>query len=83
MDQLIKLETMKAQDQMQALQNALSYNEFKTVKVYQHTPQDKRRTRTKFFLQTGKHTISPALEYNELNLFILGMSRAKQLISKS
>lgn len=66
----------------QSLENALEYLGFKNVKVYQYIPNDKRKTKAKFYLQVGKHTISPALEYNELNLFILGMSRAKQLIHK-
>jgi predicted site-specific integrase-resolvase len=74
---------MEANDQKQALQNAVNYNEFKSVKVYEHISQDKRKTKTKFFLQVGKNTISPALYYNEMNLFILGMSRAKQLSTKN
>ncbi len=74
---------MKTQDQKQALENALNYGEFKKVKVYQHISQDKRKTKAKFFLQIGTHTISPALEYKELNFFILGMSRAKQLLTNT
>ena len=71
---------MNATEQKQALENALDYSGFKNVKVYRHIPQDKRRTKSKFFMQVGEHTISPALHYNEMNLFILGMSRAKQLL---
>jgi hypothetical protein len=73
--------TMNTEQKMEALQNGLNYFNIGNLKVYKHIPNDKRKTKSKFFIQKGTHTISPALEYNELTHFILGMSRAKQLIT--
>lgn len=73
---------MKTAEQKTALENHLLCIDNKNLKLYQHIPADKRKTTPKFFIQNGKSTISPALKYEELNLFILGMSRAKQLLRK-
>ena len=34
---------------------------------------------SKFFLQQGAETISPVLDYNEMNHFILGMGTMQRL----
>jgi len=71
---------MSATDQKQALENHLSCVGNKELKLYQYIAYDKRKTTPKFFIQHGKHTISPTLKYSDMNYFILGMSRAKQLL---
>lgn len=76
------MKTINKENQKEALQNALLSLNVKGICLFEHISQDKRKQVPKFFLQIGKNTISPALNYNDLNLFILGMSRAKQLISK-
>ena len=70
---------MKAQQQMEALQNAL--NSFGLTNVILHEKQysDKRKKVSKFFLQQGAETISPVLDYNEMNHFILGMGTMQRL----
>ena len=40
---------------------------------------DKRKKVSKFFLQDGAKTISPVLNYNEMNNFILGMDAMQKL----
>jgi hypothetical protein len=75
--------TTTAEQQKEALENHLRCIDNKKLKIYQHISMDKRRTTPKFFIQNGTHTISPALKYEDMNLFLLGMSRAKQLKSNS
>jgi hypothetical protein len=65
-----------------ALQNALNYGGFIYVEVYHKLTHDKRKTKPKFFLQIGKETISPTLEYEMLNMFIMGMIRVKQITER-
>lgn len=73
---------MRTQEQLTALENHIKVLDNKKLKVYKKEVYDKRQTIPKFFIQNGNHTISPALTYEELNLFILGMSRAKQIQHK-
>ena len=70
---------MNAQQQMEALQNAL--NSFGLTNIILHEKQysDKRKKVSKFFLQQGVKTISPVLDYNEMNHFILGMGAMQEL----
>ena len=70
---------MNAQQQREALENALSYFGFKNVILHEKQYSDKRKKVSKFFLQQGEETISPVLDYNEMNHFILGMSTMQKL----
>ena len=70
---------MKAQQQMEALENALSYFGFKNVILHEKQYSDKIKKVSKFFLQQGALTISPVLDYNEMNHFILGMGAMQEL----
>ena len=74
---------MNAQQQMEALQNAL--NSFGLTNIILHEKQysDKRKKVSKFFLQQGVKTISPVLNYNEMNCFILGMGEYKLINNKT
>jgi hypothetical protein len=62
-----------------ALENHLRAVDNNKITLNKYISQDKRKKQS-YFLQLGKATISPALKYNEMNHFILGMSRAKQII---
>ena len=70
------METIK---QLEALNNALSYFGFKNVILHEKQYSDKRKKVSKFFLQYGVKTISPVLDYNEMNHFILGMGAMQRL----
>ena len=70
---------MEAIKQLEALNNALSYFGFKNINLYEKQYSDKRKKVSKFFLQDGAKTISPVLDYNEMNYFILGMSTMQKL----
>ena len=73
------METIK---QLEALNNALNYFGFKNINLHEKQYSDKRKKVSKFFLQQGAETISPVLNYNEMNCFILGMSIMQNLTIK-
>ena len=70
---------METTAQLNALNNALSYFGFKNVILHEKQYSDKRKKVSKFFLQCGVKTISPVLDYNEMNHFILGMGAMQEL----
>ena len=70
---------MNVLQQRQALQNALNSFGLKNVILHEKQYSDKRKKVSKFFLQDGAVTISPVLDYNEMNHFILGMGTMQKL----
>lgn len=70
---------MNAQQQREALENALSYFGLKNVILYEKQYSDKRKKVSKFFLQQGVETISPVLDYENMNCFIMGMGAYKRI----
>ena len=70
---------MKTSTQLDALNNSLSYFGLKNINLYEKQYSDKRKRVSKFFLQQGAKTISPVLNYNEMNCFILGMNEMQNL----
>ena len=70
---------MKTTTQLEALNNSLSYYGFKNIILHEKQYSDKRKKVSKFFLQQGAKTISPVLDYNEMNHFILGMGTMQKL----
>ena len=74
---------MNAQQQRQALQNALNSFGLKNVILHEKQYSDKRKKVSKFFLQDGAETISPVLDYNEMNHFILGMGTMQKLTNNN
>ena len=70
---------METNKQLEALNNALNYFGLKNVILHEKQYSDKRKKVSKFFLQQGAETISPVLDYNEMNHFILGMGTMQKL----
>ena len=70
---------METITQLEALNNAVRYFELKNVILHEKQYSDKRKKVSKFFLQDGAKTISPVLDYNEMNHFILGMGAMQKL----
>ena len=70
---------MKTNTQLEALNNAVSYFGIKNVILHEKQYSDKRKKVSKFFLQQGENRISPVLDYNEMNHFILGMGTMQRL----
>ena len=70
---------MNAQQQREALENALNSFGLNNLTVYPKISVDKREKKPKFFLNFGFQTISPVLSYEEMNSFILGMGAYKRI----
>ena len=70
---------METTTQLEALNNALQYLGLKNINLHEKQYNDKRKKVSKFFLQCGVKTISPVLDYNEMNHFILGMGAMQEL----
>ena len=71
---------MKKEAQLEALTNAANSTGLPDLKVFEQCLQDKRKTVAKYFLKLGKTLISPVLDYDNMNHFILGFIRAKKLL---
>ena len=71
--------TVNTTARIEALNNALQYFGFKNIILHEKQYSDKRKKVSKFFLQNGAETISPVLDYNEMNHFILGMATMQRL----
>ena len=70
---------METNTQLEALNNAVRYFGFKNVILHEKQYSDKRKKVNKFFLQQGENRISPILDYNDMNHFILGMGTMQRL----
>ena len=69
---------METITQLEALNNSLSYFGLKNVILHEKQYSDKRKKVSKFFLQQGAETISPVLDYGNMNYFIMGMGASKK-----
>jgi hypothetical protein len=63
--------------ELEALKNATSGL---GLEVHEKQQEDKRRTVKMYFLQIGKTSISPVLDYENMNHFLLGYRRAAQIL---
>ena len=70
---------MNAQQQREALENALNSFGLTNLTLYPKISVDKREKKPKFFLNNGFQTISPVLSYENMNHFILGMGAMQRL----
>lgn len=73
----------KTISEFEALQNAVKYLQLSKFNLSLHVKffEDKRKTTKMFFLQNDKTggRISPVLDYENMNHFILGLSRGIKL----
>ena len=70
---------MNAQQQREALENMLNSFGLTNLTIYTKISEDKRLKTPKFFLNNGFQTISPVLDYEKMNCFILGMGASKKI----
>ena len=70
---------MNAQQQMEALENALNSFGLTNLTLYPKISVDKREKTPKFFLNFGFQTISPVLSYENMNYFIMGIGASKRI----
>ena len=70
---------METTTQLEALENALNSFGLTNLTIYPKISEDKRVKKTKFFLNFGFQTISPALSYENMNCFIMGIGASKRI----
>lgn len=71
---------MEAITEIQALQNAA--NDF-SLTIHLRTVFDKRKTTKKYFANRGNETVSPNLDYENMNHFLLGWRNCVMSINKA
>lgn len=64
-------------NELEALKNAI--NNIKGMDIYEKQYDDKRKTTKMYFLNLNGNSISPVLDYENMNHFILGFSAALKL----
>ena len=70
---------METNKQLEALNNAVVSMNLEGLEVLQYIQHDNRKKIGKFFLRLNGNLISPILNYNEMNHFILGMGTMQNL----
>jgi hypothetical protein len=72
---------MEAITEIQALQNAVNSCKVENMEIREKFFDDKRKSTKKYFITINRACISPVLDYEQMNHFILGFIKAKQLNS--
>ena len=70
---------METITQLEALENALNSFGLTNLTIYPKISEDKRLKTPKFFLNNGFQTISPVLDYENMNCFIMGIAANKRI----
>ena len=70
---------METTTQLEALNNALVSMNLKGLEVRQYIQHDNRKKIGKFFLILNGTSISPTLNYDNMNHFILGMGAMQRI----
>jgi len=71
---------METQTELQALQNVANATNIIGLTIYERLTNDKRRTTKKYFAHISEYgTISPNLDYEQLNHFLHGMNKGIKL----
>jgi hypothetical protein len=69
--------------EIEALQNAANATNLKGLVVHEYLHQDKRKSIKKYFVKLANNgTISPILDYEQMNHFLLGMISMNKIINK-
>ena len=64
---------------LEALQNTVNYQKVDGLNIQPYIENDKRKKEARFVLSLNGACISPVLNYDNMNHFILGFSRALKL----
>ena len=70
---------METNTQLEALNNAVVSMNLEGLEVRQYIQHDNRKKIGKFFLRLNGNSISPILNYDNMNHFILGMMKMQKL----
>lgn len=69
-------------NELTALENHVGSIPIFGMKVHEKSQQDKRKTVNRFFVTIHGTSISPVLDYEQMNHFLLGFSRAVKLLNE-
>lgn len=69
----------KIKTELESLNNAVVNMNLEGLEVLQYIQHDNRKKVGKFYLRLNGTYISPALNYSNMNHFLLGMSRMKKI----
>lgn len=72
---------METTEELQALKNSAANLNIAVLTVRKWFSADKRKTNGKYFLTHCGNTISPVLNYDQMNHFLLGMHRMKEILT--
>ena len=74
---------METNTQLEALNNAVVSMNLEGLEVRQYIQHDNRKKIGKFFLRLNGNSISPILNYDNMNHFILGMMKMQKLTNNN
>ena len=74
---------METITQLEALNNAVVSMNLEGLEVRQYIQHDNRKKIGKFFLRLNGNSISPILNYDNMNHFILGMMKMQKLTNNN
>ena len=74
---------METTTQLDALNNAVVSMNLEGLEVRQYIQHDNRKKIGKFFLRLNGNLISPILNYDNMNHFILGMMKMQNLTNNN
>lgn len=74
---------LKANAQQESLQNAVNSTKLERLTIHKYLQSDKRKTTPLFVLALNNCSISPVLNYDKMNHFILGFSKALKINQNS
>jgi len=72
----------KIQNELESLNNAVVSMNLEGLEVLQYIQHDNRKKVGKFYLRLNGTYISPTLNYNNMNHFLLGMTKMKKIFEK-
>lgn len=68
--------------ELQALQNHAQSLKIEGLLVSEWQEQDKRKTSKKYIVSINSQSISPVLDYENMNVFLLGIGKAEKIKAK-
>jgi hypothetical protein len=69
----------KIQTELESLNNAVVNMNLEGLEVLQYIQHDNRKKVGKFYLRLNGSYFSPTLDYDNMNHFLLGMSKMKKI----
>lgn len=68
--------------ELEALQNHVESLKIEGLSIKERQEQDKRKTLKKYIVSINSQSVSPILDYENMNVFLLGLGKAEKIKSK-